>query len=94
MQKRQCGEFCRTRFAGRKTTPSSLMWRGKWAEAEQQLLAANRDIPRIRPPMAVEGIVRLAELRWRQGRWEEADELFQQVRNDGLAQLGEWPSWR
>jgi DNA-binding NarL/FixJ family response regulator len=36
----------------------------------------------------VEGIVRLAELRWRQGRWEEADELFGQVRNEGLAQLG------
>jgi LuxR family maltose regulon positive regulatory protein len=85
MQKRHCGEFyafCRPHYA------VVLMWRGKWEEAEQQLLAANRDIPRVRPPMAVEGIVRLAELRWRQGRWEEADELFQQVRNEGLAQLG------
>jgi DNA-binding CsgD family transcriptional regulator len=85
MQKRHCGEFyafCRPHYA------VVLMWRGKWEEAEQQLLAANRDIPRIRPPMAVEGIVRLAELRWRQGRWEEADELFQQVRNEGLALLG------
>lgn len=38
--------------------------------------------------MAVEGIVRLAELRWRQGRWDEADELFREVRNEGLAHLG------
>jgi ATP/maltotriose-dependent transcriptional regulator MalT len=27
-------------------------------------------------------------LRWRQGRWEEADELFRQVEGEGLAQLG------
>jgi DNA-binding NarL/FixJ family response regulator len=85
MQKRNCGEFfafCRPHYA------VVLMWRGRWDEAEQQLLAANQEIPRIRPPMAVEGIVRLAELRWRQGRWDEAEELFEQVRNEGLGQLG------
>jgi ATP/maltotriose-dependent transcriptional regulator MalT len=65
-----------------------LMWRGDWQEAEAQLQAANREVMAFRPPMAVEGIVRLAELRWRQGRWDEAEKLFDQVRSEGLSQLG------
>lgn len=84
-QERRCPEFftfCRPHYA------VVLMWRGKWEEAEAQLLAANREALLVRPPMAVEGIVRLAELRWRQGRWEEADQLFREVRNESLAQLG------
>jgi ATP/maltotriose-dependent transcriptional regulator MalT len=39
--------------------------------------------------MAVEGIVRLAELRWRQGRLEDAAALFEQVKTEPLAQLGQ-----
>ncbi len=38
--------------------------------------------------MAGESIVRLAELRWRQGRWDEAAELFRQVEHEGIAQPG------
>jgi DNA-binding CsgD family transcriptional regulator len=82
---RRCGiffTFCRPHYA------VVLMWRGLWDEAEQQLLTANREAVQIRPPMVTEGIVRLAELRWRQGRWQEADELFEQVKHEGLAQLG------
>jgi DNA-binding CsgD family transcriptional regulator len=85
MEKKRCTEFftfCRPHYA------VVLMWRGQWEQAEAQLLAANREAPLIRPPMVAEGIVRLAELRWRQGRWEEADELFRQVEGEGLAQLG------
>ncbi len=74
--------FCRPHYA------VVLMWRGDWQEAEAQLVAANREIGDIRPPMATEGIVRLAELRWRQGRWDEAEMLFDQVKSEGLSQLG------
>jgi ATP/maltotriose-dependent transcriptional regulator MalT len=65
-----------------------LMWRGAWAEAEEQLTAAVREIAAFRAPMVTESIVRLAELRWRQGRWEEAAALFSQVEQEGLAQPG------
>jgi DNA-binding NarL/FixJ family response regulator len=65
-----------------------LMWRGAWSEAEQELTVAVRDIVTCRPPMVVEATVRLAELRWRQGRWDEAADLFKQVEGEGLAQLG------
>jgi len=65
-----------------------LMWRGDWQEAETQLQAANREIIGFRPVMATEGIVRLGELRWRQGRWDDAERLFDQVKSDALSQLG------
>jgi ATP/maltotriose-dependent transcriptional regulator MalT len=32
--------------------------------------------------------VRLAELRWRQGRWDETEDLFRQVELEGIAQPG------
>lgn len=65
-----------------------LMWRGRWKEAEEQLLLGNEEIREFRPLMVVEGLVRLAELRWRQGRWEEASDLFDQVKHADLSQLG------
>jgi DNA-binding NarL/FixJ family response regulator len=65
-----------------------LMWQGRWAEAEEQLLLGNQEIIDFRPQMVVEGVVRLAELRWRQGRWDEARDLFEQVKHAELAQLG------
>ena len=66
-----------------------LTWRGAWQEAERELETSINDLKTIAPPMAVEGIVRLAELRWRQGRWEEAAVLFEQVEREPLAQLGQ-----
>ncbi len=65
-----------------------LMWRGAWDEAEAELYAARRELLVARPPMAVESVVRLAELRWRQGRWDEAAVLFAEVEHEGLSQLG------
>jgi len=73
---------CRPHYA------SVLMWRGEWDEAEQQLVMACSEYARLRPLMAGESIVRLAELRWRQGRWEDAGDLLQQVAHEGLAQPG------
>jgi DNA-binding NarL/FixJ family response regulator len=65
-----------------------LAWRGEWAAAEAELTAAIAESNATRPPMAVEGIARLAELRLRQGRISDARELFAQVEHEGLAQLG------
>lgn len=61
------------------------MWRGEWEEAEQQLAASERELLDTRPAMAVEAVVRLAELRWRQGRWDEAAALFKRVEHESLS---------
>lgn len=73
---------CRTHYA------AVLVWQGHWAEAEGELLAATEELRATRPAMAVEGVVRLAELRRRQGRLQEAAQLFTQVEFHELAQLG------
>ena len=73
---------CRTHYA------NVLMWRGDWIEAEEQLVSACNEYATFRPLMAGESIVRLAELRWRQGRWDEARELFDRVQHEGIAQPG------
>jgi ATP/maltotriose-dependent transcriptional regulator MalT len=65
-----------------------LMWRGEWREAEEQLSASEQELLLSRPPMAVEAVVRMAELRWRQGRWSEAGALFTRVEQEDLSQLG------
>lgn len=74
---------CRTHYA------AVLVWRGAWSEAEAELVSATRELEATRPAMAVEGLVRLAELRRRQGRREEAAELFRRVELHPLAQLGQ-----
>jgi DNA-binding CsgD family transcriptional regulator len=73
---------CRAHYAG------VLMWRGTWAEAEQELIECADRLAEMRPPMAAEAIVRLGELRRRQGRFEEAEEIFEQVAEHPLALLG------
>ncbi|MFN8584084.1 MAG: response regulator transcription factor [Dehalococcoidia bacterium] len=65
-----------------------LTWRGAWDEAEAELTAAVRELSAIRPAMAIEGVVRLAELRMLQGRDEEAAALFAEVEHEPLAQVG------
>ncbi|MCI0622063.1 MAG: hypothetical protein L0387_10410 [Acidobacteria bacterium] len=72
--------LCRAHYA------NVLIWRGAWAEAESVLESANGELA-TRPGWVSEGIVRLAELRRRQGRWEEAAELLAQVEYDPFAQL-------
>jgi hypothetical protein len=55
-----------------------LLWQGAWNEAEEMLTAACRDLGGI-PRKVVEGIVRLAELRRRQGRPDQAEALLAQA---------------
>jgi ATP/maltotriose-dependent transcriptional regulator MalT len=73
---------CRAHYAG------VLVWRGTWAEAEVEFEAAMREFAGSRPGMGFEAVVRLAELRRRQGRLEEATELFREVEFHPFAQLG------
>ncbi len=59
---------CRTQYAG------VLLSRGIWVEAERELEAATEDLRQIRPGMAGDGLVRMAELRRRQGKLAESAE--------------------
>src|SRR2546426_8875604 len=73
---------CRTQYA------SICMWRGTWLEAERELTAATEELAASRPAMTADGLVRLAELRRRQGRLVEAAALFEQAEPHPLASLG------
>jgi LuxR family maltose regulon positive regulatory protein len=53
-----------------------LTWHGDWEKAESELLECRRAIAATRPAWAPEISVRLADLRRRQGRFEEARELL------------------
>jgi len=72
---------CRTQYA------SVCLWRGTWLEAEQELCAASEELAATRPATG-EALVRLAELRRRQGRLEEAASLFDRTPPRGLGLLG------
>lgn len=74
---------CRTQYA------SLCMWRGLWGEAEEELAAATEELAASRPAMAADTLVRLAELRRRQGRLVEAAELFARCEPHALALLGQ-----
>ncbi|MDQ2629746.1 MAG: LuxR C-terminal-related transcriptional regulator, partial [Actinomycetota bacterium] len=56
-----------------------LTCRGEWPAAELELVAALADLEAMRPGMAPDGLVRLGELRARQGRSEEARALFERA---------------
>jgi ATP/maltotriose-dependent transcriptional regulator MalT len=73
---------CRTQYA------SICIWRGMWKEAEEELSAADRELTETRPGLLAEAVGRLAELRRRQGRLPEAEQLFDRVAKSGLASLG------
>jgi LuxR family maltose regulon positive regulatory protein len=64
---------CRTHHAG------VLLWQGAWKEAETELEAATRELEASRPGKVADGILRLGELRRRQGRLDEAERLLEQV---------------
>lgn len=74
--------YCRSHYAG------VLIWRGAWTEAEAELEAATGELATTFPAMAAEGIARLAELRRRQGRVEEALALLNQLDAHPLRALG------
>jgi LuxR family maltose regulon positive regulatory protein len=72
---------CRTQYA------SICLWRGTWIEAEQELCAASDELAASRPAMKSDALVRLAELRRRQGRLAEAAALVDQTPPHGAGLL-------
>jgi DNA-binding CsgD family transcriptional regulator len=64
---------CRTHHA------SVLLAQGAWKDAETELEAATRELEASRPGKVTDGIVRLAELRRRQGRLDEAERLLERI---------------
>ena len=65
--------ICRSQYA------TLLMRRGEWAEAERELQSATETLSISAKGMRHEGLLRLAELRRRQGRFDEARELCREV---------------
>lgn len=72
---------CRTHYGG------VLTWHGSWREAEEQLARAAEDFAVSRPLAAAESFARLAELRRRQGRLDDAGRLLDEVEGHPLATL-------
>ena len=60
---------CRTHYA------DILLWRGEWQEAEETLAAVCSELGGV-PRKVLDGVVRLAELRRRQGRLDEVEALL------------------
>lgn len=67
---------------------SVLTWKGAWADAERELARAGQTMQQGRPPSVGEAWARLGELRRRQGRYDEARELFEQSPFTLLARIG------
>lgn len=74
--------ICRAHYAG------VLIHQGRWREAEDELEDAGEQLTRELPPLVVEAIVRLAELRRRQQRLDEAGDLFAQAKGHPLSEVG------
>jgi LuxR family transcriptional regulator, maltose regulon positive regulatory protein len=73
---------CRAKYAG------VLTWQGRWEEAESELTAAADGIRASRPAMTGDALARLGELRRRQGRLDDAAELFARCEGYPRALLG------
>ncbi len=65
-----------------------LMWRGEWDEAERELEAFTREIADIAPASLPGAIARMGELRRRQGRFDEAADLFTRSEGNAASALG------
>ncbi len=74
---------CRTQYS------SVLVSRGEWDEAEEELTLATEELMERRPALVSSATVRLAELRRRQGRFDEARSLFHDAGTHPLALLGQ-----
>ncbi len=61
-----------------------LTWQGRWPEAERELTAATEYLVAERPIWSGLAIVRLADLRRRQGRFAEARELLGRAEGNAL----------
>jgi DNA-binding CsgD family transcriptional regulator len=74
--------ICRVHYAG------VLILRGRWTEAESELIDAEAMFSNSRPPWIAESRVRLGELRRRQGDFGAAERIFRELEWHPLALLG------
>jgi DNA-binding NarL/FixJ family response regulator len=72
---------CRAHYA------DILIWRGEWTEAEAELRSNLGPLADIHPNRIADGMVRLAELRRRQGQLDEAARLLEAAGGHALAPL-------
>jgi len=72
---------CRMKHAG------ILIWIGDWNEAEEELLSAANELKEFRPIQVNACTVRLADLKRRQGKWNDAEKLLDKVESHPLKQL-------
>jgi LuxR family maltose regulon positive regulatory protein len=72
---------CRAHYA------DILIWRGEWSEAEAELRSNLGPLADIHPNRIADGMVRLAELRRRQGQLDEAARLLETAGGHFLAPL-------
>jgi LuxR family maltose regulon positive regulatory protein len=72
---------CRAHYA------AVLAWHGEWDIAERELVDALEDLSEARPFWRSEAVVRLAALRRRQGRADEARDLLAEAAGHALADL-------
>lgn len=80
---RQMFSVCRTHYA------DVLVWHGDWERADEELRAAAGELAAIRPGREADPLVRLAELRRRQGRVRESEELLSRATSHHLHALVE-----
>ncbi|HLM31577.1 MAG TPA: LuxR C-terminal-related transcriptional regulator [Solirubrobacterales bacterium] len=73
--------FCRAHYA------AVLTWRGEWNEAERELAGALEAFEVGAPALAFEALLRLADLRRRQGRLDEARAICDRIGWHPQAQL-------
>jgi DNA-binding NarL/FixJ family response regulator len=74
--------ICRTHYA------DVLLWRGAWADCEAELDSAAREFRELNERRVADVVARLGELRRRQGRAEEAEELFRRAETHPVSVLG------
>lgn len=73
---------CRTHYA------AVCLWKGAWDEAERELVSAVGELAAARPGMTADGSVWLGELRRRQGRLDEAQQLFDETEGHPMSTVG------
>ncbi|MEX0864074.1 MAG: LuxR C-terminal-related transcriptional regulator [Acidimicrobiia bacterium] len=70
--------YCRTEAV------ATLIWQGKWEEAENELRSTLAELGRSQSSIAAKASARLADLRRRQGRFEEAQALLDEISSEPL----------
>ena len=72
---------CRMKYAG------ILISKGEWKEAEEEFLSAASELKEFRPIQVNACMVRLADLKRRQGKWDQAEQMLSEVESHPLKSL-------